>query len=165
MKQRLARGRKILQEQVLAFVEGALTRSTPGRVFTLGVLAALPEIATPAKAIGLGAAAVHGGMLAKTTGIAALLASVAGVATTIMALRANLDQPRTPRERRAVVKATLGCVLGSVGLLVILYALRSSAYGWWDHRVLFATVAAVLAMIFTVLSPLRLIQEMRNARA
>src|SRR6478609_4896996 len=42
VKQRLARGRKILQERVLSFVEGALSRSTPGRAFTLGVLAALP---------------------------------------------------------------------------------------------------------------------------
>ena len=37
VKQRLARGRKILQERVLSFVEGALSRSTPGRAFTLGV--------------------------------------------------------------------------------------------------------------------------------
>jgi RNA polymerase sigma factor (sigma-70 family) len=165
VKQRLARGRKILQEQVLAFVEGALTRSTPGRVFTLGVLAALPEITTPVKAMGIGAAAAHGGMLAKTTSIAALLASLSGVATTIMTLRASLDQARTPRERRAVVKATIGCVLGSVGLLVILYALRASAFRWWDHRVIFATIAGALAVIFIVAWPLGLSQVMRNARA
>ena len=42
LEQRLARGRKVLQEQVLVFVEGALTRTTPGKVFTIGVLAALP---------------------------------------------------------------------------------------------------------------------------
>ena len=47
VKQRLARGRKLLQESVLAFVEGALSRSTPGRVFTVGVLAALPALAPP----------------------------------------------------------------------------------------------------------------------
>jgi len=64
VKQRLARGRKILQERVLSFVEGALSRSTPGRVFTLGVLAALPAMATPAKAAGIGVAAAHGITLA-----------------------------------------------------------------------------------------------------
>ena len=48
---RLSRGRKLLQEQVLAFVEGALARTNPGQAFTLGVLAALPiTLASSAKA-------------------------------------------------------------------------------------------------------------------
>src|ERR1022692_3220853 len=42
VKQRLSRGRKLLHEQVLAFVEGALARTNPGQAFMLGVLAALP---------------------------------------------------------------------------------------------------------------------------
>ena len=42
VKQRLSRGRKLLHEQVLAFVEGALERTNPGKTFTIGVLAALP---------------------------------------------------------------------------------------------------------------------------
>src|SRR5450432_2167802 len=50
VKQRLSRGRKLLHEQVLAFVEGALEKTNPGKVFTLGVLAALPMAATCAKA-------------------------------------------------------------------------------------------------------------------
>src|SRR6185436_7990802 len=106
VKQRLARGRKILQERVLSFVEGALSRSTPGRVFTLGVLAALPAMATPAKAAGIGAMAAQGTLMAKSTGIAALLASISGAVSAVLTLRANLDQARTPRERRAVVKTT-----------------------------------------------------------
>lgn len=44
VKQRLSRGRKMLQEQVAAFVEGALRRSVPGKAFTLGVVAALPAL-------------------------------------------------------------------------------------------------------------------------
>ncbi|MCI0748705.1 MAG: sigma-70 family RNA polymerase sigma factor, partial [Verrucomicrobia subdivision 3 bacterium] len=35
VKQRLSRGRKLLHEQVLAFVEGALERTNPGKGFTL----------------------------------------------------------------------------------------------------------------------------------
>jgi hypothetical protein len=46
VKQRLARGRKLLQAQFLAFVEGALRQTTPGKGFTLGVMAALPLLAT-----------------------------------------------------------------------------------------------------------------------
>src|SRR4051812_19174377 len=95
VKQRLARGRKILQERVLSFVEGALSRSGPGSVFTLGVLAALPAMTVPAKAAGLGAAAAQGSLMAKTTGLAALLASISGVVSAVLTLRANLDQART----------------------------------------------------------------------
>lgn len=42
VKQRLSRGRALLQEQVLALVEGALERTAPGRAFTQNVLSALP---------------------------------------------------------------------------------------------------------------------------
>jgi len=60
VKQRLSRGRKILQKRVTSFVEGALSRSTPGRLFTVGVLAALPAMTPPAKAAGIGALAAQG---------------------------------------------------------------------------------------------------------
>ena len=35
VKQRLSRGRKLLQDEVLSFVEGALERTNPGKVFTI----------------------------------------------------------------------------------------------------------------------------------
>ena len=54
VKQRLSRGRKMLHEQVLAFVEGALERTNPGKTFTLGVIAALPLAVTTAKAAAVG---------------------------------------------------------------------------------------------------------------
>jgi hypothetical protein len=72
VKQRLARGRKLLQEQALAYVEGALQGTKPGHAFTVGVLAALPLSATSAKALTAGAA-VKGSSTAKTVaGLAAL---------------------------------------------------------------------------------------------
>jgi len=42
VKQRLSRGRKLLHQQVLGFVEAALERTKPDKAFALGVLAALP---------------------------------------------------------------------------------------------------------------------------
>ena len=63
--QRLARGRKLLQEQALAYMEGALRSTKPSHAFTIGVLAALPLAATPAKAATAGAA-VKGSSAAKT---------------------------------------------------------------------------------------------------
>ena len=66
VKQRLSRGRKLLQEQFLAFVAGALKQTSPGKTFTLGVIAALPLLATTAKAATAGAVAAKGSATAKT---------------------------------------------------------------------------------------------------
>ena len=166
VKQRLARGRKILQERVLSFVEGALSRSTPGRVFTLGVLAALPAMATPAKAAGIGAAAAaHGSLMAKSTGLAALLASISGAVSAVLTLRANLDQSRTPRERRAVVKTTLAVFFGALGLLGVMYLLRSAAFEWWESRAIFAWITQALVLAFVVGWPVVLLRLMRRMRA
>lgn len=156
VKQRLARGRKILQEQVLAFVEGALARTTPGKLFTLATLAALPTLVAPvpvqAAAVGAAGAglAAKGGGLAKATAFATLVASCSGVISALLALRANLDQSRTPRERRAVVKVTAVFFFGALAVLVALWLLRAGSWRWWDHRALFAGVTQVLVIGFLV---------------
>lgn len=164
VKQRLARGRKILQEKVLAFVEGALARSTPGRIFTLMVVAALPEIARPAKAIGFGTAVAKGGMIAKSTGLAALLASSSGVIGAVLTLRANLDQARTARERRAVVKLTLGAFFGAMAFLAAVYGLRATAFYWPEQRVVLAIAAQVLVFAALGAWPWFLLRGMRAQR-
>ncbi len=69
-RQRLSRGRKLLQERVVAFVEGALGQTAPGPAFTVGVLAELPAMTFSAKAATLGTAA-KGGTIAKTAGLLA----------------------------------------------------------------------------------------------
>ena len=61
VKQRLSRGRKLLQEQFLAFVAGALEQTSPGKAFTLGVMAALPLLAATAKAATVGTALAQPG--------------------------------------------------------------------------------------------------------
>jgi len=87
VKQRLSRGRKLLHEQVLAFVEGALERTNPGKTFTLGVLAALPLLATTAKAAAVGATATKGGSAVKAaTGAGALSAFLTGGAMFLFSL-------------------------------------------------------------------------------
>ena len=54
VKQRLSRGRKLLHEEVVAFVEGTLSRTAPGHGFSNAVLAMLP--AAPAASLGVGMA-------------------------------------------------------------------------------------------------------------
>lgn len=66
VRQRLSRGRRLLQEEVLNFVEGALERTTPSKAFTVGVLAALPLVATTTSATAAGLAAAKGGATAKS---------------------------------------------------------------------------------------------------
>lgn len=84
VRQRLSRGRKLLHEQVLAFVEGALENTNPGKTFMIGVLAALPLFAATtagAGAASTAAVAAKGGATAKTaTGVGAFGAALtAGV--------------------------------------------------------------------------------------
>ncbi len=164
VKQRLARGRRILQERVLSFVEGALSRSTPGRLFTLGVLAALPELVTPAKAAGAAAVAVQGGLVAKSTGLAALAASLSGTVSAVLTLRTNLDQARTPRERRAIVKITLWIFFGALGLLGVLYLLRSAALRGWADPLLLAWSSQALVLAFVAGFPVVIVRIMRHMR-
>jgi RNA polymerase sigma factor (sigma-70 family) len=75
VRQRLSRGRKLLENQVASFVEGALRDSVPGRSFTAAVMSVLPAQLATAGFASLGANAAKGG-LAKTAGLFAGLASL-----------------------------------------------------------------------------------------
>jgi len=165
VKQRLSRGRKILQERVTSFVEGALSRSTPGRLFTVGVLAALPAMTPPAKAAGIGALAAQGTWVAKGYGLAALLASISGMVSAVLALRAHLDQTRTPRERRAVVRITVILFFAALTWLGALYLVRAGALRWPDLRVTFAWIAQGLTIGFAIVWPVAILRIMRGMRA
>ncbi|MGA2176794.1 MAG: sigma-70 family RNA polymerase sigma factor [Verrucomicrobiota bacterium] len=108
VKQRLSRGRKLLHEQVLAFVEGALENTSPGKAFTLGVLAALPVMTTSAKAAVVGAAAAKGGVVAKSAGLAGLCNAILGPVLMFAGLhfgyRLDRDGARSPQRREFITK-------------------------------------------------------------
>lgn len=165
VKQRLARGRKILQERVLAFVESTLERSNPTKVFTVGVLAALPALLpTPAEAAATSTIAVQSGALAKTTGAVAWLSSTIGLANLVLAIRCTLDQSRTPRERRAVIKG-ISCSFGSaLAVLGAIYSLRAAAFQWWDARTIFSIACFALVVGFAIALPIGSVRMMRYFR-
>ncbi len=106
VKQRLSRGRKLLQEQVLAFVEGALERTNPGRAFTLAVVASLPALTFSAKAAALGAAAAKGSAAAKTGGAMGSFGWLLGPLTVFLpnyiAYRVTLSGAQSEEERHQV---------------------------------------------------------------
>jgi RNA polymerase sigma factor (sigma-70 family) len=128
VKQRLSRGRKLLHEQVLVFVEGALEKTNPGKVFTLGVLAALPALTISAKAATLGAAA-KGGATAKAAGAMGLFGAILSPLVIIYgnyaSYRMSLDEAHSDEERGHIKKlfrnALLLALIISAVLAVPLY--------------------------------------------
>ena len=108
VRQRLSRGRNLLQEQVLAFVEGALEQTSPGKAFTLGVLAALLVMTTSAKAAAVGATAAKGGVLAKSAGLAGLCNAILGPVFIFFSLyfgyRLDREGARSPQRREFITQ-------------------------------------------------------------
>src|SRR5580698_1641417 len=123
-RQRLSRGRKLLQEQVVAFVEGALARTNPGQVFTLTVLAALPvTLSSSAKAATVAAVAAKGGATATGVTFASLLSVLSGpligLIASYLGMRASLKTTRTPRERAIMTRYGVGVTIGVVALFIV----------------------------------------------
>lgn len=168
VKQRLSRGRKLLKEHALAFVEGALSRSTPGKLFTLGVLAALPAFSPPAQAAGIGAAAVAAskgvGGIAKTTLLATVLASISGLISAVMTLRMNLDQSRTKLERSNVVRTTVILLGSALAFFALLFATRAIAILYPEQLVNIIIGNHVLIVAFIIGWPWLFIRSLRQTR-
>jgi RNA polymerase sigma factor (sigma-70 family) len=137
VKQRLSRGRKLLTEEVMAFVEGALAKTNPGQAFAFSVLSALPRLTVAAGSSAVGGTALKGsaaGKAAITMGVFAIvkgllikfLPAVAGGWMTAMKL------PESQRERKFVCKAYallwIGAILYPLGLFLCIHAGR----GYWD---------------------------------
>jgi RNA polymerase sigma factor (sigma-70 family) len=173
VKQRLARGRKLLQEQVQAFVESALCRTAPGPGFSVAVVAMLPAVAGPAAAsVGVGA---KGTAVAKSGFLAACLATLApflGIAAGIGAqwlIIRNTTSERGLRRRRLLV------VIAAWVLYLGLFVGLESTMHWlarhfeWGPQVRFLAFAGFywffLGATLTVqLVMLRRVQARRQAR-
>jgi hypothetical protein len=145
-------------------VEGALERSSPGRLFTFGVLAALPDLTPSVTTAGLGAAAVKGGWLAKSTGLAPLFSAFSGAISALLTLRTNLDQARTPLERRQVAKVTIGILSSALGIIAGLGLLVYAAQAWPTARVPLAWASQGLVLLFVAGFPILILQVMRRMR-
>ncbi len=164
VKQRLSRGRKLLQEKLMSFVESALSRSSPGQVFTAGVLAALGTVAPPAKAAGAGLVAAKLGTAFKWASIATFLATASGFISSFLALRANLDQSRTNRERRAVIKVTVAFMTVAIVFIAGLLGLRYLALLPYGNVAYIATLAQVLVISFVVGYVVLTVRLLKSAR-
>ncbi len=162
VKQRLARGRKLLHEEVIAFVEGTLTRTAPGQEFSGAVLAALPLAAASAATAGAGLGA-KGTAVAKSGGWVALLGAwlvpiisiVGGVTAQWLIVRAS----PTDRERRVKRNWFVGLwVFALVWCIPVQFAVNSLSqhFKWSDHMyfsvmagfwLFYAVVATTLTIV------------------
>ncbi len=141
VKQRLSRGRKMLQEEVQTFVESALRRTAPDQAFSGAVLAALPLAAGPAVAAGAGAG-VKGTAAAKAGFLAAFatpfLGIFAGFAAQWMMVRGTTANERRTRKIELIV-AWISVLVFAIGGQ---FGVRSlAAHYRWNDRLCFAAVA------------------------
>ena len=128
--QRLSRGRRLLQEQVLAFVEGTLEKSRPPKTLALAVMAALPLTATSTKAATLGATATQSASAAgsaASTGWLGLFAAVSVISFGhLVRYRAELDGAASAQQRRHIrrfyfwLAAGAGALLAAVATVIFL---------------------------------------------
>jgi len=108
VRQRLSRGRKLLQEEVVAFVEGTLSRTAPDQRFSNAVLAMLP--ATSMAAAGAGVAG-KGAAMAKSGSLAGWLvpwAPFVGILGGMVSNWLSVQAAPTARERRFQMVAFSG---------------------------------------------------------
>ena len=144
VKQRLSRGRKLLQDEVQMFVEGALRRTAPGQAFSGAVLAMLPLAAGSAATAGVGAGA-KGTAAAKSGFLAAWLLPLApflGIAAGVGAQCLIIRSTTTDRKDRLkqIVIVTLAWVVylvlaagGEAAMLAL------GRHYEWSDRVRFVT--------------------------
>jgi RNA polymerase sigma factor (sigma-70 family) len=115
VKQRLSRGRKLLQEEVQSFVENTLRRTAPSHAFSGAVLAALPM--GPAAAVsamaGKGAAAAKSGFFATWLAVLApFIGIILGVVAQLFVIRSMMPPGRERRARTIETILVWTCVIG-----------------------------------------------------
>jgi len=168
VKQRLSRGRKMLADEVAGFIETTLRRTTPGKAFTLGVLAALPALATSAKAAAVGATAAKGGATAKAAGVTGILGALAALflVGSYADYRVCLDEIRTDEERRRLQSFYRRILAFVSGIFVafavsVIWLCRSQL----DSAVLISLLVSELIVIYMVTKFVFVVAHSRQKRA
>jgi RNA polymerase sigma factor (sigma-70 family) len=170
VKQRLSRGRKMLHEKVVAFVEGTLGRTNPGEKFTQAVLSAVPLGGISSLTAG-GAAGAKGAGFATTTAgfgwVGMFFAPIAGIVAGLVGTKIGIDRARSARERRwAVQWAWL--TWGLVGAVYLAFGVALTWPGanrpspWITGAVIAGMLAAVLCFLSLALWSRRRRQKIRT---
>jgi RNA polymerase sigma factor (sigma-70 family) len=123
--QRLSRGRRLLHERMLAFVEEALARTKPDRQFAVNVQLALPLLGS-----GAGMSSAKGLALKGGGGLWAFALPVVGMLAALGVSWNDIRQARNEPQRR-FARRWHAALWGSIGLLLL--ALRGVA-AWGERR-------------------------------
>ncbi|WP_286233984.1 RNA polymerase sigma factor [Thalassotalea sediminis] len=159
VKQRLSRGRKLLQSTMNTFVEEALEKSKPGVAFTTTIFTLISDIAPPAKAAVYSAGVVKSGSLFKLTTVLSFIAIFSGFISSFFGLKAGLDQSRTKNERRLVIKSVVLFITLALIFVVTMLGLKHYAYvspknaylvTMLSQLVVFAFIASYLFLTFAM---------------
>jgi RNA polymerase sigma factor (sigma-70 family) len=146
VKQRLSRGRQKLSEKVAAMVEATLTKSSPGKKFAIGVVAALPATApNMAKAAALTTVSRNAAASKTLFGSALatpVIASLIGVFNAWFAVSASAREAHPGEERRFAYR--VGALL--FGYFLLLDLLIAAGYILLSTLSL-PTVIGILALI------------------
>jgi hypothetical protein len=144
-----------LSEEVLAFVEGALGKTSPGPRFTQLVLSALPVAAYSAKATAVSATLAAGGTAAKSAAILGSMGSFfALLGSGFVSARAAADRTKSLRERKFVFLMTSI----QTGLQILFFAaifgfgkftLGPASFGFNIARAILAHILHTLHLIGT----------------
>lgn len=174
VRQRLHAGRQMLRERMAAFVEEALEQTTPGKAFTIAVLAALPATAPQAAAAVIAGTAAKGSVAAHVAGgmalIGSILGPVLGIIGAVIGIRTSLSAARSPRERRYMrrsvvsigVVAPVSFILGVLGTRAFLSEYRSSPNP--TVLLLILAGAAIVFLLTLILLTVRFNRRIRRIR-
>ena len=172
VKQRLARGRKMLQENIAGFVEGALQRTGPGKTFTVGVLAALPVFAAGSAmgaTIGAAGVAVKASTAAKTAAAAglsgALIGPLLGVLGGAVGAWMSIRNTASARERQFMIRQTWisagFCLVFLVALFAVTFLGRPLAHA---HPMAFGCALAFWFIGFWTLMLIWIVRSNRRQK-
>ncbi|MGZ5543802.1 MAG: RNA polymerase sigma factor, partial [Limisphaerales bacterium] len=139
VRQRLSRGRKLLHERVVAFVEGALAQTAPDQTFTAGVMVALPQVATTTAALTVAKSSASIGLKAFLVPFLWLLGMIAAFWAMVVKF------PNSSRERKYAAKSAGVFLFYNIVWAAFWIVLQ--AYGDWKHHHKALTLALNISMV------------------
>ncbi|WP_165232317.1 sigma-70 family RNA polymerase sigma factor [Aquisphaera insulae] len=174
IKQRLSRGRRRLQANLLDLVEAGLRRSRPGRRFTLTVMAGLAAhgagVSTATAAAGAGAGVGAGAGMGKAAGLAGAGGAIGGLIGTFGGLFGGwlgtwlpAQAAATVRERDAILRSGRRLMVLSFGFVFVLLGLIRVLGGTPGYPIgLLGSMAVFFAVV--AFESARLAREVKRIR-
>jgi len=149
VRQRLSRGRKLLEKRIAAFVDGALRQSAPGSGFTAAVMAVIPgpAVGTALAAAGAnaakGSAAKSAGWLA---GLTPLISFLPGAVSAYLGYKADMAEAGSDEARRSVRRFYVALAVSVLLPVALVYLAVASAGLVQTHPTLYSACVVGIAL-------------------